>query len=289
MKKVLAILLCLTAQVWSVPAHKPRTWMMKPPLGSTVKFGHPLAKGLISAFLLNEQGGNVLNDLVTGNLATMQNVSSPWVRDSLGSANTYNFNTANWAKEILNKRSPPFTVVAIAAPSSIGSSDGWGVCAHDGGANGWGLELSPASPAVMRIDVIGTAYTSFTNLTVAIANQSKYHLMAMVIPKTTGNATGYLGILGSTITTQTIAFTGTIGTAPTQFEIGNENAAATDFLGNISVVYYWNRVLSVSEINAINMNPYAIINLPSPGLWWITPKKAATVSTFNAPFFGAEF
>lgn len=41
----------------------PRRWQTKPPIGSQIDSGHPLAQGLTGCWLFNEAGGSVLRDL----------------------------------------------------------------------------------------------------------------------------------------------------------------------------------------------------------------------------------
>jgi len=45
--------------------------MLKPVLGSQIQLGHPLARGLVGCWLMNEGGGNIVNDLSgNGNAGT---------------------------------------------------------------------------------------------------------------------------------------------------------------------------------------------------------------------------
>ena len=46
-------------------AFRPKRWSEKPPVGTQINWGHPLAAGLVGAWLVNENGGKTLRDLVT--------------------------------------------------------------------------------------------------------------------------------------------------------------------------------------------------------------------------------
>ena len=46
-------------------------WDIKPPVGSQINWGHPLAQGLVGCWLMNEGGGKRLQDLYSNSLSTM--------------------------------------------------------------------------------------------------------------------------------------------------------------------------------------------------------------------------
>lgn len=51
---------------------------IKPPLGAKINWSHPLSKGLVSFFLLNERMGNKVNDYTLNNISgTILDVSHP--------------------------------------------------------------------------------------------------------------------------------------------------------------------------------------------------------------------
>jgi len=50
--------------------------MLKPPLGSLPNFGHPLTRGLVGLWLMNEGGGNIVQDLSgNGYIGTLNDVT----------------------------------------------------------------------------------------------------------------------------------------------------------------------------------------------------------------------
>jgi len=55
----------------------------KPMLGSQINWGHPLSKGLVGCWLMNERGGNVYKDLASGALGASV-VNRPWLPTKLG-------------------------------------------------------------------------------------------------------------------------------------------------------------------------------------------------------------
>ena len=56
----------------------------KPPLGSIIDWSHPLARGLVGCWLLNEGGGDAIYDMVENRKATISGLS--W-----GSGKLYNY------------------------------------------------------------------------------------------------------------------------------------------------------------------------------------------------------
>ena len=60
--------------------------MIKPVLGSQLRFGHPLSKGLVGLWLMNEGSGNIVQDLSgNGNTGTFVNTPT-WVAGKYGQA-----------------------------------------------------------------------------------------------------------------------------------------------------------------------------------------------------------
>ena len=67
----------------------PKKWTFKPPLGAKVNFSHPLAKGLVGLWLMNEGGGNKVYDLSGNeNHGTLTNMdpATDWVGGKDGPA-----------------------------------------------------------------------------------------------------------------------------------------------------------------------------------------------------------
>ena len=62
---------------------------MKPVLGSQIQLGHPLSKGLIGYWVMNEGSGTIIRD-VSGNGNTGTITSAPWVAGKFGSALSFN-------------------------------------------------------------------------------------------------------------------------------------------------------------------------------------------------------
>ena len=74
MKKILlTILICSLIFIPTSEAKTP--WTSKPPIGSQIDWSHPLAKGLVGCWLMNEGGGNVVNDIARRNNGTNYGIS----------------------------------------------------------------------------------------------------------------------------------------------------------------------------------------------------------------------
>ena len=80
MKKIVLILLLLASAVYA--------GQVKPPRGSQLELGHPLTRGLVGYWLMNEGSGNKVSDLSgNGNTGTFYTVSLPtWTLGETGSA-----------------------------------------------------------------------------------------------------------------------------------------------------------------------------------------------------------
>ena len=61
--------------------------ILKPPKGAMLNRGHPLARGLVGCWLMNEGGGNIVNDLSgNGNTGTLIGTAPSWIGGKYGPA-----------------------------------------------------------------------------------------------------------------------------------------------------------------------------------------------------------
>ena len=65
----------------------------KPPVGSTLNWGHPLSKGLVGCWMMNEGGGNLVNDIASKYNGT--NSGAVWSNQQKGKALKFNGTSDN--------------------------------------------------------------------------------------------------------------------------------------------------------------------------------------------------
>jgi len=75
-KKFITTFLILVFLTSFTPAYAKR-WASKPPVGSQIDWGHPLAKGLVGCWLFNEEGGKIIED-ISGNDNDGAMVNAVW-------------------------------------------------------------------------------------------------------------------------------------------------------------------------------------------------------------------
>lgn len=257
----------------------PKRWLNRPPIGAQVNFGHPLAKGLIGCWLLNEGAGSTTGDLVSHGLATIQAASTPWRTSQLGTTLFVTETPAhNWAKQTARAVVFPFSLVVIHTINGLTNLNTCSPFAHGDGAtntNGWDMNYTPANPAVLQYNAFGAGNVTFSNLSISVADT--YYFSALTLDKNSGTVTGYLGKLGQTLTSQT-GTSAAMGTAATEYEIGNFNEVQ-QWDGDIATIYYWNRLLSAGELNWLNIEPWALVRPMSPVIRQNKQKTAAAVAT----------
>lgn len=83
----------------------------KPPVGSQINWGHPLARGLVGCWLMNEGGGNILNDLVGKRVPIGTSIWQPTPK-GIGNRGTNSGNT-NVSTNNLNFTSGGFTLITF--------------------------------------------------------------------------------------------------------------------------------------------------------------------------------
>ena len=96
------------AVFWTRPKH----WNKKPPVGSTINWGHPLAKSLMGAWLLNEGGGKTTRNLVSGRKSKV--VNPVWKSGKYGQAlftSQTNTTYVDTGEEILDATDERITIV----------------------------------------------------------------------------------------------------------------------------------------------------------------------------------
>ena len=278
---ILIVSLSLISQGWALPSFRSRRIISRPPQGSQVNKSHPLARGLIGAWLFNENAGNILYSLASSPNATIQSPSSPWVQDELGPAINGTGSTTNYGIAGAGTISLPVTIVAIVRPASTGVTR-LQIFAHNNGAtatNGIYVFGNNATPSNLFFGSVGNAETSLTGLNFTTLNV--YYFLAITVSPTGGTLNGYMGFLGKTLSTASAGAVVLSHFAATEFELGNcLNSSNNAFPGHIAEILYYNRVLSSQEINEINKNPFGMFR-KSESWNWTAPAISATVTPFR--------
>jgi hypothetical protein len=237
--------------------------LQKPLLGVPVNWSHPLARGLVGCWLMNEGSGKSIYDLSRNQNNGVFSAGTPtWTPGKFGpSVNFPNASTINCggAAGVLNL-STPFSVRATYKATSI---TGWNMICQKGSTltaatNSFLLASSTTSLRFYVTDGVSWYYSAYT-----IAINNWYDVVGVW-----DGAKTYLYVNGILQDSDAAAIT--LLTQPTYaFNIGGIN---TYFLtGIVDSVEVWNRALSAAEIAQLYREPFAMFDRPSIGLLYVVP------------------
>jgi len=249
--------------------------ILKPPKGAMLNRGHPLARGLVGCWLMNEGGGNIVNDLSgNGNRGVFgTGLNSPsWVAGKFGNAiatGATKYITAFPLKGPWNVNQ--FTVVAHAKlmidPTTF-------VCVlvsivTTGGTDEI-LRLVSTTPT-------GTWFVSNDfglSLTGPVVVTNQWYQIAIVFdyPR---NATLYVDGVKQV---SDITLAGSVG-SPNLFSIsGYAWAQSAGWQGEVSDVKVYNRALTATEVQQLYMTPFRMFEREPIELWTATMGGGAAPS-----------
>lgn len=227
-----------------------RVWT-KPVMGARIDWRHPLTRGLVSCFLLNEAGGSKLTDLVaSGNVCTLESTTS-WVTTPYGPTIVDSSTTGT----ATNALSPG---ISIATPANGITFECAYLCKVQrtgtfvgilaGGAGAFGYYIDNNN----KFNVDNTTVSSNTVVAVGVT----YHVVF-----TYDGTTFKIYVNGALETSGT----GSPGfTTPSVFTELLGDTANDPAAGNgISWMRMWNRALSAAEALALARDPFAMFVAPA--------------------------
>lgn len=235
-------------------------WQSKPPLGARINPTHPLSRGLIGAWLFNEgtgpSGFNSLrspNDLVVNGAATLgsQGFNVTGIATSFGNA-AYNAAFDS-------------TTLSVAFGFSIGTVAGGTfpalISRASNSASISGIVITGTSKK-LSLTVKNAAGTSVVNITsgTKTIDDSQRHIGVVCLNAASPGSMYVDGVLDQSFTPSG-AWDFSAGSWPVRW------GAATDAFWNPqATAFYWtywyNRVLSQSEVVALQCNPYLMFQSP---------------------------
>jgi Concanavalin A-like lectin/glucanases superfamily len=246
---------------------------------------HPLARGLTSCWLFNENGTRV-RDLASFNYFD-SDVADRWYAGSFGNTcfgfNNGGFNTASTA----GLQNASITVLAWVRPSTSQISRCFIDCFRGGGNNnGWALGISDSSSDIAKWYTCQTGVSSNTLVsTTALATYGLYQVVG-----TFDDASGAKGLYvngaleASTTWAHSIDYTGTGGA------MAGLNGDGQGWIGYSEAVMVWSRALTQGEIRQLYARPFAFLN-PAPASTRtfvvasvdVSPSAPAGGATLTAP------
>lgn len=235
----------------------------KPPVGTELQRGHPLAQGLVGCYLINEGAGKRCNELVGQTVPGILGSAGHWAPGGF-------VMTAN-ANETIECGRPPqinmprsMTVLCRIRPTkndrNMAVAGIWNSFAdaqwllylgQDAGNNQ--MSFLAADQATSIIGVVGTTSTFQPYELFDIAGVVNY-------------GTGYTYLYKNGVMDQTVGLAtggGMFQTSPANLEIGAIIGASTYYYWGITYhLYIWNRALSTAELQWLYADPYAMFAPP---------------------------
>ena len=224
----------------------------KPPIGSTIDFGHSLVKDLVGCWLMNEGGGRKIFDLL--NYSSLTIFGSPAFRGSYlnfpGSTSDYAEVSSNSLIDI----SGAFTLVARIFMISTALNQRI--------IGKWNFSPTGVQYGLLAFNATQSfaLYTSSTELIETSANVFLYNNWYTVSAVHFGNGTGkiYNGI--NDVTSDGTAANIVNSTQALRFS--GANGSVLYFKGLMAYVYLYKRALNSVEIRGIYEAPYQFIQTP---------------------------
>lgn len=245
----------------------------KPPIGSTVNWGHPLAQGLVGCWLMNEGCGNRVLDISNyRNNGIATTGTGGWKNTLKGKA--YRFDGTNTvincgSANILDNITP-FSIEFMVYRTNNNSN--FIQKASGYGSSGW--SVSVLSSNAFNFNVAGGTNLSYST-GFSLAASTWYHL-----------AVSWNGIIGSSADVNlyinrtegayTLADNGSGNRSTDAAQNLNIGGVSYRFAGDIAYVRLWRRMLMPAEISSLYEAPYQFIQTPRR-IFYSLPAGAVSV------------
>ena len=246
-KLLFSLLLCSAAcgQFWNNPAQKP--W-----LGKQIDWGHPLARDLVGCWLMNEGGGDKVQDLSgngkhgTGSLIWTPGKSGPALEmtGAAGNVDTQ-FDCSPYNE---------FTIITSVKTDSIVGT--YYIADQSDGSVGFGLRIVDEKLSFFCYSG-GDAGHFYSNYSLVVGQWVQFACVH------SANNTIYINGVYDNTTASALG----IDDSSDTMRIGSEFDGDTHWDGLIEYLMIWNRALSVSEIAEHYQNPFCMFEPVFP-VWW---------------------
>jgi hypothetical protein len=229
-----------------------RYWPQKPPLGVPVNWGDPLARGLVGCWLMNEGGGNIVNDL-SGNgryILLPSGATQPqWQASTSGPSLYFDGGDVTGGTGIIGNWNPyEFTVCIKCRVDDLGSDriilSAYGTDSSDEVIRMYRVGASNAIRALndYGVSCIGPVLATGT-------------FYDVIFTSSVAQGKAILYIDGKVVATDSSGIVATI--VPNNCVLGRYGWTASAYwLGMIDHLSFYNRVLSASEVLQLYMTPF---------------------------------
>jgi hypothetical protein len=256
----------------------PKRWFNKPPLGVQLKNGHPLANGLVGAWLMNEAGGIKVYDLVNRTPGTLSGTLPLWKAGrfggaiSFGSSGYIDLGTATSASFSFTDNFTANCWFMVPSGGSYAANGGLITHANSGAPqNGWGLETNGAAVLVFGSYNAASPFNIVVNGSTNPAAGSGWHMLTGIIR----NGTRYLyldGVLQTNTDTHLPAANTTINGVIGRFY---GNASGLGWANYLDMPAVWNYGLYSEQVLQLWEDPFCFMQPQAPNIRYFIPSGAA--------------
>jgi hypothetical protein len=257
-------------------------WLQKPPLGAQIDWSHPLARGLVGCWLMNEGSGARIYDLSgNGNHGTL--TGGPLWKPGKAGVGVYYDGTDDYANlgTRINPAANSFSIFLRLLSPAL----------NTGGNPFWSIASSRqlASP-YCGILIAQWPHTNLGALRIQLNDQSNYHSyfcgvknisdnvwhdVVVVVDRSKNFMHAYIDGKADFVNLDISAVSGSI-VSTHAFELARDEAyiagdpVASRFPGHISGFAMWHRALSAQEVSQFYAAPYCFIQ-PATKIFWQMP------------------
>ncbi len=255
------------------------SYKMKPPVSAKPNKSHPLARGLVGLWLLNEGSGNKVFDLSgNGNIGSATGIV--WTPGKYGSALEFtadSTDTVNCGTGAMN--SVVGTMIMFANISEAWDATdakynatvnkgiifdrGWGLCIYEKSAitgiylNGWTRNAAGYFEMTADLDFLPTW------------NVGEWHMIGVRLDSANLMSTIWDGAIHNSATTNRPPALADLITR--NFYIGDCGSSEVSWPGSVSHVLAYNRALSASEIAQLYREPFCMFKDPAEIAFFSVP------------------
>jgi Concanavalin A-like lectin/glucanases superfamily len=268
----------------------------KPGPWAKIDGGHPLARGLASAWLFNDARPGQTHDLVTGTGWTPNSgYAAGFGNAPTVAAGPFGAPAFHWRGASDNGISPdsntPFqqtsiTVLAWARRTASQQSTIFSTCFQSGASKGWAFGISDSSANVVKWYTANGSTTDTRSSSFALANNTWYQCVG-----TFDDASGAKKLYvdgkqeDSTTWSNHIEYSGTTAVFGALVPTGTNQV----YTGDLDHFLVWNRALSAAEVQLLYAQPFAFVAQPSAARTFflasqdVSPSAPAGGLTLTAP------
>jgi len=242
---------------------------IEPPVCASVNPAHPLARGLVGCWLLNEGAGGTAHDVSGHHRDGVFSGDPMWSEGSFGRAVQLD-GVDDWITmgDCLDLGTDDITVLALVNYSAANQPDVWASSHHGAivgkgylsGGKGYGLLVDPTNRIGWQVRNLSSFFGIGSNTAL---NDGSWHLAVGVCDRDdSAGVRLYIDGVQQSVTADATAFDGIDLNGSSAFAIGSRQDEAGgwywDFLGSVAMVCVWKRVLSEAEIRKLYQNPFAM-------------------------------